>query len=129
MRKLLLANLMWVWLIPAAVAQQQVTGKVTDYSNSESLPGVNILLKNTTTGTVSDIDGNFTLQVPGPDAVLVFSFIGYETQEVTVGTQTNITVDLIPDLTTLSEVVVIGYGTQRKSDLTGAVLRQWTGRR
>lgn len=121
MRKLLLANLFWVWLIPAAVAQQQVTGKVTDYTNNEALPGVNILLQNTTTGTVSDIDGNFTLQVPGPDAVLVFSFIGYETQEIPVGSQSNITVQLIPDLTTLTELVVIGYGTQRAEAVTGSV--------
>src|SRR5690606_28344622 len=99
MRRLLLINLFWIWLIPVAVAQQQVSGTVTDFSNGEALPGVNILVQNTTNGTISDIDGNFSLQVPGPDAVLVFSFIGYESHEVTVGNQTNITVDMVPDLT------------------------------
>ena len=121
MRKLLLLNLFWVWLIPAAMAQQQVTGKVTDYSNNEGLPGVNILVKGTSNGTVTDIDGNYSLSVSS-DAVLVFSFIGYETQEIPVGSQSNISVSLMPDLTTLSEVVVIGYGTQQRAEsVTGSV--------
>lgn len=121
MRKLLLVNLFWVWLIPVAIAQQQVTGTVTDYSNGESLPGVNILVQGTTTGTITDMNGSYTLDVPGESAVLVFSFVGYEPQEVTVGSQTNISVELMPDLTTLSEVVVVGYGTQRREAVTGSV--------
>lgn len=121
MKKLILMSLLWVWLMPAAMAQQQVSGKVTDYSTGEDLPGVNILLKGTTTGTITDIDGNYKLEVPGSDAVLVFSFIGYEGEEITVGSQRTIDVQLMPDLTTLDEVVVTGYGTMKKSDLTGAV--------
>lgn len=122
MRRLLLIKLFWVWLLPVAIAQQQVSGTVTDYSTGEALPGVNILLQGTTTGTVTDLSGKYSLSVPSGDAVLVFSFIGYETQEVTVGNQTNISVGLMPDLTTLSEVVVVGYGTQKKSDVTGSLV-------
>lgn len=121
MRRLLLINLFWVWLMPVAIAQQQVSGTVTDFSNGEALPGVNILIQGTTTGTITDMSGNYALSVPSGDAVLVFSFIGYETQEVTVGNQTNISVGMMPDLTTLSEIVVIGYGTQRAEAVTGSV--------
>src|SRR5690606_40108129 len=85
MRKLLLIKMFWVWLLPVAIAQQQVSGTVTDYTSGEALPGVNILIQGTTTGTITDMSGNFSLSVPSSDAVLVFSFIGYETEEVTVG--------------------------------------------
>lgn len=121
MRKLLLIKMFWVWLLPVAIAQQQVSGTVTDYTSGEALPGVNILIQGTTTGTITDMSGNFSLSVPSSDAVLVFSFIGYETEEVTVGNQTNISVGMMPDLTTLSEIVVIGYGTQRAEAVTGSV--------
>lgn len=121
MKKLLLVSLLWVWLLPAAMAQQQVSGKVTDYSTGDPLPGVNILVKGTTTGTISDIDGNYSMGVPSSDAVLVFSFIGYETYESAVGSQRTINAQLMPDLTTLDELVVTGYGSMRKSDLTGSV--------
>lgn len=120
MKKLLLACLLWVWLIPAAMAQQQVSGKVTDYSTGEPLPGVNILVKGTTTGTISDIDGNYSMGVSGSDAVLIFSFIGYETFEVAVGSQRTINAQLMPDLTTLDEIVVTGYGGMRRGDIPGA---------
>lgn len=122
MRRLLLIKLFWVWLLPVAIAQQQVSGTVTDYSTGEALPGVNILLQGTTTGTVTDLSGKYSLSVPSGDAVLVFSFIGYETQEVTVGNQTNISVGLMPDLTTLSEVVVVGYGTMERKNVTGSIV-------
>src|SRR5690606_6513621 len=121
MRKLLLIKMFWVWLLPVAIAQQQVSGTVTDYTSGEALPGVNILIQGTTTGTITDMSGNYSLSVPSGDVVLVFSFIGYETQEVTVGSQTNISLGMMPDLTTLSEVVVIGYGTQRAEAVTGSV--------
>ncbi len=98
----------------------EVTGKVTDESG-QPLPGANVLEKGTTNGTTSDVDGNFTLSVMGTNSVLVFSFIGYTTQEVPVGNRTTFSVQLAPDLRTLNEVVVVGYGTMKKSDLTGAV--------
>lgn len=97
-----------------------VTGQVTD-ENGAPLPGASVLEKGTTNGTSTDVNGNFKLSVMGANSVLVFSFIGYTTQEIPVGTRTNINVTLAPDTRTLSEVVVVGYGTVRKSDLTGAV--------
>lgn len=120
MKKLLLLSLAWVWLIPMAMAQQIVSGKVTDYLTGEPLPGVNIIIQGTTTGTVTDMDGNYSLQVPGSESILSFSFIGYETEDVTVGEQTTINISLMPDLTSLDEIVVVGYGTQKKKVVTGA---------
>lgn len=118
--KWLLCMLMLLLLAPHVHAQQLVTGNVTD-SNEEPLPGVNILVEGTGTGTITDVDGNYRLEVMGNDAVLVFSYIGYETEKVTVGNQTDITVVLMPDLTTLGEVVVIGYGTQSRETVTGSI--------
>lgn len=123
MKKLLLFSLAWVWLIPMAMAQQIVSGKVTDYSTGEPLPGVNIIIQGTTTGAVTNMDGNYSLQVPGSESILSFSFIGYETEDVTVGGQTTINISLMPDLTSLDEIVVVGYGTQRKALNTGATLQ------
>ncbi len=103
-------------------AQQEisVSGKVTD-ENNEALPGANILVKGTTVGAVTDLNGDFSLTVPNAQAILVFSFVGYANQEIRVGNQTVINVNLAPDLASLDEVVVVGYGTVRKSDLTGSV--------
>ncbi|MEX2512161.1 MAG: carboxypeptidase-like regulatory domain-containing protein [Cyclobacteriaceae bacterium] len=80
-----------------AYAQQTVSGKIYDASTQESLPGVNILIQGTSTGTVSDIDGSYSIRVPNEDAVLVFSFVGYLTQEIRVGNQSNIDVNLSAD--------------------------------
>ncbi len=97
-----------------------VKGKVVD-ENGNPLPGANIQQKGTTNGTVTDADGNFSFSVPS-DATLIISFIGYVSEEVAVGGQTEIgTISLIPELKELGQVVVIGYGTQRKVDLTGSV--------
>ncbi|MFI2743212.1 SusC/RagA family TonB-linked outer membrane protein [Zhouia sp. PK063] len=97
-----------------------ITGTVKDAKTGEVLPGVNILEKGTTNGTTTDFDGNYSITV-GADAVLVFSYIGYASKEVPVKGQTTINVSISEDTTTLDEVVVVGYGTQRKQDLTGAV--------
>lgn len=102
-----------------ALQEKPVTGKVTS-AEGEALPGVNIVIKGTTMGTVTDADGNFRINVP-EEAILVFSFIGYLQEEVTVTSQSEVNVTLIPSLETLSDVVVIGYGTVKKSDLTGSV--------
>ncbi|MCA6079184.1 SusC/RagA family TonB-linked outer membrane protein [Fulvivirga sedimenti] len=120
MKKFLL--LLGVALISSGMlmAQQTVTGRVTDAEDGSALPGVNILEKGTTNGTVTDIDGNYTLRVSG-DAVLVFSFVGYLAQETAVGGRTSIDVQMAPDVTQLSEVVVVGYGTQEKKEITSAV--------
>jgi TonB-linked SusC/RagA family outer membrane protein len=103
-----------------AKAQVTVKGKVTDEVGA-GLPGASVLVKGTTTGTTSDSNGDFVISVPGTDAVLTFSFIGYLTKEVVVGGQSTITVDLVPSVQSLSEVVVVGYGVQKKSDVTGAI--------
>lgn len=96
-----------------------VSGKVTD-AQGEPLAGVSVLLKGATVGTSTDISGNYNLNVPGPGAVLVFNYLGFTTQEVTVNNQTIINVTLAEDLQALQEVVVIGYQTVRRQDLTGA---------
>lgn len=99
-----------------------VTGHVTD-SAQNGLPNVTVKVKNQAGGTTTDASGNFSINVPAANAVLVFNYVGMKAQEVTVGDQSNITVTLLPDNenSTLNDVVVIGYGTVRKSDLTGAV--------
>ncbi len=107
--------------VSSVFAQQRtVTGTVTS-EELGALPGVNIIIQGTTSGAVTDTDGNYSLSVPGPDAILVFSFIGYSSLAVTVGDQTNISPLLVADVTALDEIVVTGYTTQRKSDITGAV--------
>jgi TonB-linked SusC/RagA family outer membrane protein len=113
--------LLLLFLGPQALAQQAVTGTVTDAETGESLPGVNILIKGTTTGTTSDIDGGYNLSVGSQQAVLVFSFVGYDTKEVVVGNLSQINVSLDPDLSELNEVVVVGYGTVKKSSVTSAI--------
>src|SRR5690349_12130841 len=102
------------------VQERVVSGTITNASN-EPIPGVNVLVKGTTQGTTSDFNGKYTLQVPDENTVLVFSFIGYETQEVTVGARTSIDVTMREDMKTLEEVVVVGYGEMEKRDITGSV--------
>ncbi len=106
----------------AALAQQtiKVTGKVIDSTN-EGVPGVNVQVKGGSLGTITDVDGNYKIDVPNSKSVLVFSFIGYETQEVPVGNKTVINVSLKDDTQVLDEVVVVAYGTARKGDVTGAL--------
>ena len=96
-----------------------MTGTVVD-DTGEPLIGVSIQVQGTTTGTVTDLDGNFSLSVPA-NATLVVSYIGYQTQNVKVGAQNQIKVTLKSDEQLLDEVVVIGYGTVKKKDLTGSV--------
>ncbi|MEL6557727.1 MAG: TonB-dependent receptor [Bacteroidota bacterium] len=102
------------------VAQNTITGTITSEENGESLPGVTILVKGTGDGTISSVDGEFSIAA-APNDTLVFSSVGFETQQVLVGNQTVINIILAPDLEVLKEVVVIGYGGVRKRDLTGSV--------
>jgi TonB-dependent starch-binding outer membrane protein SusC len=99
----------------------RVTGTVSDSRSGELLPGVNIVEKGTTTGVVTNVDGNYTITVSGPQAVLVYSFIGFVTEEIPVNSRAVIDVSLVEEIRALDEIVVIGYGTQRRSDLTGSV--------
>jgi len=101
-------------------AQQTITGTVTDELGP--VAGANIVVQGTTNGTQTDFDGNFTIEA-SPQEVLVISYIGYATQNVTVGNQTTINVRLAEDASQLEEVIVIGYGTTKKKDVTGAVAR------
>lgn len=118
-RALLFAVLLTTQL--AAFGQITVTGTVKSSEDAAGLPGVNVFIKGTGAGTTTDVNGEYRLQVPASDAVLIFSFIGYTSKEVVVGSQSTIDVTLDYDLQQLDEVVVIGYGTQKKSDLTGAI--------
>ena len=99
----------------------RITGRVIGDDEPDGMPGVNVLLQGTMTGTVTDLEGNYSIEVPGGDAVLVFSSVGYITQEIVVGSQTVVNVELASDVTALQEIVVIGYGVQKKEDATGAV--------
>lgn len=98
-----------------------VTGKVTDSQTGEAMPGVNVLIKGTITGVMTDFNGNYSLPVTNKDAIFVFSFIGYATQEVSLSGRTVINVSLVSQLTGLEEVVVIGYGTQSRYTVTGSI--------
>jgi TonB-linked SusC/RagA family outer membrane protein len=101
--------------------EKPVTGNVTDAETGEPLPGVYVLLKGTTTGVITGVDGNYSIKVPDTMGTLVFSSIGYTTQEIPVKGRTSISVQLAMSNTALDEVVVIGYGTQKKANISGAV--------
>ena len=114
----------FLMLTMTTTSQAQITtvrGSVKAAETNESLIGVNIQVKSGDTGTVTDVDGTYELEIPSPDAVLIFSYVGYQNQEVAVSGRAVVNVTLEVDEQLLNEVVVVGYGTQRKSDLTGAV--------
>ncbi|MCG6189059.1 SusC/RagA family TonB-linked outer membrane protein [Maribellus maritimus] len=121
MQKLLTLLMVIFVTIGSAMAQKEISGTVT--SEGVPLPGVTVFVKGSTIGSVTDADGNYNLSVPDNATTLVFSFIGMKTQEVEIGNQSNIGVDLEPDVIGLGEVIAVGYGTMRKSDLTGSVAR------
>lgn len=110
------------WLLATAAWSQNVTitGTITSSDDGTAMPGVNILEKGTSNGSVSDANGQYSISVR-PESTLQFSFVGYVSQEVSVSGRTAINVSLAPDITALSEVVVVGYGTVQKKDLTGSV--------
>ncbi|MGK7393977.1 MAG: SusC/RagA family TonB-linked outer membrane protein [Candidatus Cyclobacteriaceae bacterium M3_2C_046] len=123
LRKILSIHLLCLFLSSLisypVLAQNTVSGKVTD-ENGEALPGVNIVEKGTTNGTVSGVEGNYTLELPS-NSTLVFSSVGYTTEEIQVANRSVIDVAMMPDIKSLAEVVVVGYGVQQKKDITGAV--------
>ncbi len=108
-------------LLMISALQQTISGKVTDGENGDPLPGVNVLAKSTTTGTVTDIDGNYRLTVNDEVTTLVFSSIGYVSEEVEINGRSAINLTLMPNVQSLDEIVVVGYGTQQKSDMTGSI--------
>lgn len=106
---------------PTLFAQRtSITGTVTD-ENGTPLPGATVQVKGTLLGTSSGMDGKYSVDVSGPDMILVFSFVGYTSKEVPVLNQTSVNLSLAPDVMGLQEVIVVGYGTQKKSDITGTV--------
>ena len=107
-------------VIQPIIQQPVITGTVTDISG-EPLPGVNIIVKGTLTGAVTNVNGKYTITVPDKDAVLVFTFMGYETREFTVGEQTVIDLVLSENAREIEEIVVVGYGVQNKKTMTGSV--------
>ncbi|PIB34677.1 SusC/RagA family TonB-linked outer membrane protein [Reichenbachiella sp. 5M10] len=113
-------GLMMIMMSYASFAQTQISGTVVS-DLGEGLPGATILAQGTSAGTVTDFDGNFSLVVPEGATNLVVSFIGYSTQTVGINGRSSIDVTLQPDAETLTEVVIVGYGTQKKTDVTGAI--------
>lgn len=107
--------------ISFTLAQVQVEGMVRDADNNEPLIGVSIQVEDGAAGTVTDFDGRYTIEAPSSESVLVFSYVGYQRQRVTVGNQTQIDVALAVDAVGLEQVVVVGYGTQEKGEITGSV--------
>ena len=120
MKRILLLSMVLSFLCSSVWAQQTVSGKVTD-ENGEGLPGVNVVIKGTTSGATTDLDGNYQISVEGGDVVLVFSSIGFTDQEVTVGARSTIDVGMNVSSTELQEIVVVGYGTESKRNLTDNV--------
>jgi TonB-linked SusC/RagA family outer membrane protein len=114
-------NNLIVIMLKSEEQQQTLTGTVTDASTGEGLAGVSIVVKGTTVGVISDANGNYSINLPDRNSTLVFSSVGYLSQEIAVGNQTKIDVKLSVDVTALEEVIVVGYGTQKKSDITGTV--------
>ncbi|MFD2941646.1 SusC/RagA family TonB-linked outer membrane protein [Flavobacterium notoginsengisoli] len=101
--------------------EKKVTGKITSSEDLLGLPGANVYIKNSSVGASADMDGNYTVIVSEKNAVLVFNFVGFQTVEIPVGTKNVINVSLKPDTKALDEVIVVGYGTRKKSDITGSV--------
>ncbi len=120
LRKLKLILLLLFVGAAGIFAQINVSGTITD-TEGNPLIGVNILIKGTTTGAITTLDGAYSITVPGSESILVFSYIGYASQEIPVGVNTTIDVVLEEDLLAIDELVVVAYGTQKKSHLTGAV--------
>ena len=115
-----LTPILFFLMLTSTVFSQTIRGTVTDSGTGESLIGVNVTLKGSTTGTITDIDGTFEINAEA-GSTLVFSYIGYANREIVLGNETQIDVSLDPDVAQLEEVVIIGYGSQKKKDLTGSV--------
>ena len=121
MKRLLFIPLFIFCVLQLFAQEIVVTGRVLDGESGEPLPGVNVVIDGTQQGTVTNINGVYELPVPSAQSTLIFSFIGYLSERVEVAGRTVIDIQLVPELQSLDEVVVVGYGTMKKSDLTGAV--------
>ncbi|MBL3656038.1 carboxypeptidase-like regulatory domain-containing protein [Fulvivirga sediminis] len=126
MKKFLLLSLTMLMLLGAKLQAQNrtVTGKVTSQEDGSALPGVNVVLKGTTSGSVTDIDGSYSVDVPPSGGVLVFSFIGLETQEVEIGSRSTVNLEMSDDVKQLNEVIIFGVaGATPKEKLTVSVTK------
>lgn len=113
--------LLFLFSYDAAFAQNvTVKGKITDNANGQALIGVTVSVKGTAAGTQTDVNGAYSISAPG-NATLKFAYIGYASQEIPVSGQTTINVSMLPQTNELQQIVVIGYGTQRKLDVTGSI--------
>ncbi len=119
-QRTVLSTLLFIFAVCVSAQQLNVNGVVTD-TKGEAIIGASILVEGTTNGTITDFDGNFTISNVASNANLVVSYIGYQTQKIAVNGKTHFNISLAEDTEVLEEVVVVGYGVQRKSDLTGAV--------
>lgn len=121
-----LRQLMFLFMVvlctSSAMAQKKVTGTIVDAAG-EPIIGASVMVKGTSNGAVTDLDGNFTINNVPEDATLVFSYVGYRTQNLSARGKSNFQISLEEDKQLLDEVVVVGYGVQRKSDVTGALTR------
>ncbi|MDN5201292.1 SusC/RagA family TonB-linked outer membrane protein [Fulvivirgaceae bacterium BMA10] len=129
MKKILLISFVLVTALASSAWSQgrNVTGKVTSDDDGSPLPGVNVTVRGTSSGTVTDVDGNYTLSVTGSDAVLVFSYVGYVNETVQVGNQSVINIALVPDVETLQEVVVTALGVEKEVKALGYSVEQVSG--
>ena len=123
LKKIFLFLLGFCFVLGVNAQQKTVTGTVTSEADGGALPGVNVIVKGTSNGASTDFDGNYSINVSGDDAVLSFSYIGYTTKDVTVGSNSTVNVAMAEDLASLDEVVVVGYGTRKKSHSTGAIAK------
>ena len=103
------------------ISQMTVSGNVTDASDNEPLIGVTVIIKGTTQGVITDVNGSYEIRVPGPEAILVFSYVGYRTQEIPVNGRTTVNVSLEQETTELEEIVVVGFGKQSRITTTGSI--------
>ena len=121
MKKIILLLGMFLLCSSMLLAQKTLTGKVTSSEDGSALPGVTIAVKGTSTGTITDLDGNYKITVPAGSNTLVFTFVGMKTQEIEIGSQTSINIALESSSVQLEGMVVVAYGVQKKSDINGAV--------
>ncbi|TXE14471.1 SusC/RagA family TonB-linked outer membrane protein [Algoriphagus aquimarinus] len=122
MKKVLLAFAFTILTLASVLAQSKtITGRVTSAEEPEGVPGASVVVKGTTQGVITDLDGSYSIAVPADASTLVFSFVGYLTKEMPIGSNSIINVSLDVDVKTLNEVVVVGYGTQERREITGSV--------
>ena len=118
MKRILLLSISFLFVLGTAWAQRTVSGKVTSDDGS-GVPGVNVILKGTTTGSTTDLDGNYRVSIPEEGGTLVYTFIGLAAQEIVIGTRSVIDVTMMEDVETLSEVVVTGLGVVKEKKALG----------